>query len=442
MDKKIQFQIQTSQGKLIKYKQIISELEDNRKKICITTESSTPNKCFIIELQNKQIYLEDKQQQLKKHIYLNLNEISDANKKLSLLDTLKENKLKEENNILQDEIIRIKDNIIDINKIYQQKKELAYNDKLELLNNIEIIKNELILQNNIISEIQINSHCSRKKTLEELHINKQNKIFTNENINNINENDANFNNQIKTLENKINDIIEFKKLIIDSEYNLDYDNSKLNLYYTEFDLDIQLSINDKISILDNLISDNKNKIQFINKKFNKIKQINNIKLQNILDTYNQVNRVKVIGYKDQFKIEKDKRTQLENILADLYDKYNTFDSVVISNLDNEIKDIFNELENDKIRSNERLDIMKIRILEEYKNENDRLNKIITNSKSTLEVLYHDFNDIKTNIVNTKEIINKENIIGIELEKIDNDITKYQSIIKQIESDIEKLSSTL
>jgi len=442
MDKKIQFQIQTSQGKLIKYKQIISELEDNRKKICITTDSSTPNKCFIIELQNKQIYLEDKQQQLKKHIYLNINEISDANKKLSLLDTLKENKLKEENNILQDEIIRIQDNIIDINKIYQQKKELAYNDKLELLNNIEIIKNELILQNNIISEIQINSHCSRKKTLEELHTNKQNKIITNENINNIKENDANFNNQIKTLENKINDIIEFKKLIIDSEYNLDYDNSKLNLYYTEFDLDIQLSINDKISILDNLITDNKNKIQFINKKFNKIKETNNIKLQNILDTYNQVNRVKVIGYKDQFKIEKDKRTQLENILTDLYDKYNTFDSVVISNLDNEIKDIFNELENDKIRSNERLDIMKIRILEEHKNENDRLNNLITNSKSTLEVLYNDFNDIKTNIVNTKEIINKENIIGIELEKIDNDIIKYQNIIKQIESDIEKLSSTL
>ena len=234
--------------------------------------------------------------------------------------------------------------------------------------------------------------------------------------------------------------IEFKKLLIDSENNLDYNNSKLIIYYNEFNLDIQLSINDKISILDNLISDNQNKIQFINKKFNKIKQTNNIKLQNILDTYNQINRVKVIGYKDQFKIEKDKRTQLENILTDLYDKYNTFETVIISNINNELQNIINELENDKIRSNERLDIMKIRILEENESEHQRLNDIITNNNTTLESLYIDFNCIKNNIVNTKELINKENIVDIELEKIDVDISKYQNIIKQIESDIEKLSS--
>ena len=44
--------------------------------------------------------------------------------------------------------------------------------------------------------------------------------------------------------------------------------------------------------------------------------------------------------------------------------------------------------------------------------------------------------------NIKEMIIKEDIIGNELYKIDIEIVKYQDIIKQIESDIESMISTI
>jgi hypothetical protein len=448
MDKKKQFQLQTSQGKLIKYKETLQTLQDTRLKLDNTTNKSNLDRSIIIALQQKQINLETKQQLFKKDINLNVNKISNSNKDLLLLDKLKDDKNIEEDNIFNDEISRIEEYIIEIKDKHNKSIESAYLDKLELSNNIELIKNELDLQNKIISEIQIISHSSRKQTLEELHIKKQDKIITQQHITNFKEYDIDIRNQIQALEKQNNDIIEFKKLLIDKEYNIEYDNTKLsNLYvefnnYTDFSLDTQISINDKIASLDKIYNNNQNKIQYINKKFSKNKQSNAIKLKHILDTYNSINRVKVIGYKDKYKIEKEKRTQLENVLSDMSNKYETFETSVIITINNYLKNMINESENDKLRAVERLNIMKERIIVDYENEKKRINDIIIDSKLNLENISKDFNNCNIELDNIKEMIIKEDIIGNELYKIDIEIVKYQDIIKQIESDIESMISTI
>lgn len=448
MDKKKQFQLQTSQGKLIKYKETLQTLQDTRLKLDNTTNKSNLDRSIIIELQQKQINLEKKQQLFKKDINLNVNKISNANKDLLLLDKLKDNNNIEEDNIFNDEISRIEEYIIEIKDKHNKSIESAYLDKLELSNNIELIKNELDLQNKIISEIQITSHSSRKQTLEELHIKKQDKLITQQHITNFKEYDIDIGNQIQALEKQNNDIIDFKKLLIDKEYNIEYDDKKLSDFYVEFNrytnfsLDTQISINDKIASLDKIYNDNQNKIQYINKKFSKNKQNNTIKLKHILDTYNNINRVKVIGYKDQYKIEKEKRTQLENVLSDMSNKYEKFETSVIITINNDLKNMINVSENDKLRAVERLNIMKERIIVDYENEKNRINDIIIDSKLNLENISKDFNNCNIELDNIKEMIIKEDIIGNELYKIDIEIVKYQDIIKQIESDIESMISTI
>ena len=456
MDKKTLFQLQTSQSKLIKYKETLETLLDARTKLEENATQANPDRSKITELRKTQTSLEAKLQQLKKDINTNVNTITNTKKKLLNLDNVRDNKYLEEDNILIEEMNRLEEYIIEVSDTHEQSILSAYLDKDELSNNIELIKNEINIKNEIISGIQLKSHSSRKQILSDLHMKKQEKINNQQQINNIKETENEFTSQIQSLENINIRIQEFKKLLIDSEYNLDYDSSKLTEYYNEFSLDtdfnmgvsmdvsmsVSVSINDKIAILDKLKNDNQYKINYINKKFNKHKIAGNARVKTILDTYNKVDRVKVITAKDQYKIEKEKKTQLENILSEMSNIYNTFETCVIGNINNDLINTNNEIENDKIRANDRLNIMKQRILEEYENEKERLNNAITNIKSTLENIQIDFNNINQDIDNTKKMIEKEDIIGGELDKIDLEIIKYQNICKQIESDIENLSSRI
>ena len=446
MDKKTQFQIQTSQGKLIKYKETLQTLQESRDNLINKSTQCNQDKSIIIELKQKHTNLELKQQLFKKDINVNVNNISKANNDLLVLDKLKNNKLNEEDNILLEELIRIKEHKIEIYNKHKLLLETSNNDKIELFNNIDLIKNELQIQNNIIAQLQIESHSTRQTILNDLHDKKQNKIVLQQHIDNFEINNNSFTLQIQDLENQNTQLIEFKKLLIDSEYNLDSNTNNITLlsnYYTifnELNLNIILPINDKISQIDKLINNNQSRIDFINKKFNKSTQSNNIKLKMILDTYNKINRIKVIGSKEILKIEKEKKSNLEIILEDMTNNYNTFESNIINILYNNLENTNNELETDKIRSNERLIIMKKRIIEDYENEKNSLNNIIINSKINLENIQNDFNNVTIDIKNTKELLAKENSIEDELEKIDFEIINYKNIIKQTESDIEKLSS--
>ena len=449
MNKKVQYQINTIKDKIVIYNDTIQTLIEKRNSIIAndnnnindsnnTNNTNDTNK--IKELQNLKTSLELEQQILKKNISNISNEIKQYENYLESLNLMHLNNINNEDNIYKEELSRIEEqkaNIIEDNK---KNLELAYIDKQNLYNNIELIKNELNIQNNKISQIQIISHSNRKTILDDLHQKKKDKLINQQSINTYKDNETFVLNQITTLENSNNKIIDFKTNIINSNYNIETDDTKLLNYYNEYNIDINLSINEKITILDKIFNDNENKIKLINLKCEKQKNRNDMIIKDIIDNYNKTNRIKILGYKDQFKIEKEIRNNLENILNNMTNDYNTFDDIIIGNINNDFLNMNNELENDILRSYSRLNIMKNRIIDDFNNETENKKQLIENNKNKLLDLHNQFNNIIVELENVKTNTKNTNIIINEITNIDNEIEKYQSIILQMSNDIEKIKN--
>lgn len=440
MDKKTLFQIQSSQSKLVKYKESLNVLLESKKNVENKAKETNPDRSRIIELQAKQSNLEAQIKLFKKDISLNVNNNETANKNLQLLENILSDKLKTEDDILVDELNRIDEDIINAKSLYEESINTANIDMIELCQQIELLKTDIEIQNNIIKQIQLESHSSRKNLLKDLHNKKTEKIITEQHINSFKNNEENFNNQIQSLDDINNQLVQFKKMIIDDEYNIDYDKEKTLYYYNEFNIDIQLNINDKIAKIDNMINENKMKIQFLNNKLKKNIKSSEIKIKEILDKYNTIDRNKIIRYKTKIKIEKGNQSDLENMLEDLVNKYTNFDNIIIKTINDDFEYKNNELEIDKTRANNRLSIMKIRIMEDYEKDKLRYNDIINNCKSNIENIHNNFNNINLELKNVKQLIIKEDEFTNELDKINAEILKYQNIITQTENDIDKLSN--
>lgn len=464
MNKKLQFQIQTIQSKLIQYNNNIENLKQSKinlqnklissnenAKITETTESENNNN-NIIELKQKSIDIEIQHKILKQNISKLKTEIQNNTYKLNNLDDIYNTKLIDEETIYKEELFRIEEQHIIVKHNQSKLIETALNDKIQLNYDIEVLTNEMQLQNNIITQLQIISHSSRKNILQDLHDQKQQKQTNQQQINNIKENEFEYDNNLKSLEDKQLQLIEFKKIIIDNEYNIRYNvnyNDKqmqqLVTYYNEYkeyNINIDLSFNDKIVKIDNMININQTKINSMNKQNGKNKQINNIKIKDIIDKYNIKDRIKVIGYKDQFKIEKQKRDLLENILKDICLKYDTYDDIIIKNINNNIENEFDNLLNDKIRANDRFNITKMRISEDFDNNKLILNNLIIDNNLNLSKYSKELNYLTLELDNIKIMIEKLNIVDNDINKIDIEIDKYQLMIYQMQKDIDNIQNSI
>jgi len=454
MDKKLQFQIQQNQAKLLTYNATLQNLLDSRSKLDQSLLTINPNRSRIIELQQTRTNLEKTIQTLKNTISITSNQISKYTQDLKLLPITRDTNLENEDTILKDEHYRIDIKKIEYSYIHKENTENAYLDKQQIYSDIDLIKNDLKQQNNIITDIQLNSHSSRKETLTQLHQKKQDKLSVQQQIKTFKENELQFTNQITSLEATINKLTNFKTIMVDNEYGGGSSNSggsggnsnsdasdTLDQLYTEFAfaIDKSLSLNDKIAKIDKLISESESRLLFINKRYTRNKEASTVRIKDILDTYNTTNRIKVLGYKDQFKIEKEKKQNLELILDDLTKKYNTFDDIILGNINEELANSIKELEFDKIRSLERLDIMKSRIIKDYEEECIKYNKLIDTNKEKMKELRAEFDNTMLELEKVNKTIEQEDIVGNEINKLDKEISKYQDIIKAVENDIKKIS---
>jgi len=462
MNKKIQYQIQILQSKIIQYNENIAKLNDSKIQLETTNRdnslnsSKSNNLLKIIELQNQNSYILDKQKLLKNNILKLKNELKNNIQQLNNLDKINDSKFIEEEIIYKEELLRINLQIIEVNNNFNNSIKIANIEKIELYNNIELLKNELNIQNDIITEIQINSHSSRKNILKDLHQQKQNKIFTNQQIDNCKDNKNFYCSQITLLENKILNLIDFKILIINTEYNTEYntesnydkdkdkDKDKLLNYYDEFkEYDLNtLSNNDKIVKIDNIIKYNQDKIILIKNKSEKHMKLNNIKINDIIENYNKKDRIKVIGYKDQYKVEKQKRDNINIILNDMCSRYDTYEQNIIGDINNKLSIDINDIENDKIRAYDRLNITKLRITENHNNEKIRINSLIDNNKLDLDNFGKEFINLTLELDNVNLMIKNENSFINELTKINNEISKYQELIQQIQKDLDNISNSI
>ena len=448
IDKKKQFQIQTVQSKLDNYKQTLQTLLDSHKKLTTDLALSNPNYAANLNnlnnLINNKLVLENNLKDLKS----NITKIKNDTKKLTYfindLPAILDNKNKCEETTLQQELERIELQKIENKQNYEASISQAHLDKLKLIEDISIIQNAIQQQNDIISQIQLNSHSSRKDTLEQLHNKKKDKINISNQQELNNQQDAFFNTQINEMQNNINNLESFKIKIVNDIYNTSIDSTTIDTihlinYYNKFDIDKELPVNDKISIIDNKILSYKNRIDLLSKKLVRTKTSNDARLNNIIDTYNKTHRIKTITYKDTFKIEKDKKIQLQQVLDTLNNQYDNFENNIIANIKLDLTNANNESIFDINRANERLVVMKYRNNLDFEMNKNRITDEINILNIKIKEMTINNNNINEELQNIKKTIEMENAIGLDIAKLDEEINKYKSMITQNETNIMLLS---
>jgi len=389
-------------------------------------------------IDNTLLKLESEKLNCKKTISALTTTISNIKTKIKEYpDTIIEN-IKKENNILYDEIERIEIDRLETVCIHQEELKKGYIDKECLLNNITLHKEKISYHNDYIDNLQIELHKSRKNTIEQLKENKIKKNNLNNELKNYNETIINFKNKINELKQTNNDLEKFKKLLIDSEYNIETTNIELDNYYTKFNINKQLTINEKIDLIDNFMDGNINDINYMNKKMNKTETLNNT-IINETNKDKSINNFKIITYKDNYKIAKEKKQNLQLELDKLLEKYNNYESIVIYSITNKFNDKNKELDYDIVRAKDRFEIIKFRL----KNEEEK-NKVI--SEETINTIKIELSNNENRIIKVsneiKELIkNKEcyQKITLEMKQLSIEIQNYKNNIKHYETDLSSLN---
>jgi hypothetical protein len=358
-------------------------------------------------------------------------------------DTIKD-KIENEDNIYNDEIDRINKDKIDTECNNIEILNNANIDKDNLLKEIDLMKNSIKEHTIIISNMQIECHSSRKNVLDSLKDKKQLKLTVNNNINNLNISSNVFIQNINNLETDINHLLEFKKILVDDEYNINSNiNSntiaKLTEYYSQYNIDTNLSLNDKIDLIDNLIINNKQAILLQEKQKQKTETIHKIQITESLNIYNTTNNYKVLTYKDKFKIEKEKKNQIQTILDDKLNLYNNYKTLIIDKINDIYEKKLKELEKDTINALDRLNITKIRINLENENNKQNLKEKLANNYLELENLYRDISNSTNEIKLLSIEIEKANSINTELSTLENRMKKHKDIISESEKDLLSLN---
>ena len=438
MDKKTYFQKNLLKSKIneisIKLKEketLFNDLTHKKNSICNLHID-------LNNIDNTLLKLESEKLNCKKTISALTTTISNIKTKIKEYpDTIIEN-IKKENNILYDEIERIEIDRLETVCIHQEELKKGYIDKECLLNNITLHKEKISYHNDYIDNLQIELHKSRKNTIEQLKENKIKKNNLNNELKNYNETIINFKNKINELKQTNNDLEKFKKLLIDSEYNIKHTNIELDNYYTKFNINKQLTINEKIDLIDNFMDGNINDINYMNKKMNKTETLNNT-IINETNKDKSINNFKIITYKDNYKIAKEKKQNLQLELDKLLEKYNNYESIVIYSITNKFNDKNKELDYDIVRAKDRFEIIKFRL----KNEEEK-NKII--SEETINTIKIELSNNENRIIKVsneiKELIkNKEcyQKITLEMKQLSIEIQNYKNNIKHYETDLSSLN---
>ena len=435
MDKKNYFQKTLLNSKIkelndkLKYKQsIFDDLHNkNNNSVNLSIDLDTLN--------NNILNLETLKLTHKKSINdltLNISEIK--NKLKEYPDIIIEN-INKENNILNDENEKINNDRIEITNNHIEEIKKAYIDKEQLLKNINLHKEKINYHNDYINNIQIELHKSRKNIIEQLKVKKINKNNVNNELKNNNETINSFKNKINQLKQNNNELKIFKEIVINCEYNLEYNTIILDEYYNKFNINKELAINETIDLIDNFTNSNINDINYINKKINKTESINNNILNESKNKNTNTNNFKVITYKDTYKLAKEKKKELQFEIDKLLEKYNNYEILIINIINNKFKDEIKDLDLDMKRANDRFEIIKIRL----KNEEEK-NKIIVHEKINNinnEILYNESNIIKVSNEIKELIKNRDSYqsINLEMKKLNIEIQNYKNSIKNYETEL-------
>lgn len=446
MDKKKQFQKQLLTSKIKDNTIILSTLEKSYNDLISNSNVTISNQNSInIDtlniLQDKKTSLENTKKNIKQNINNLITNISKLEYNLKQLPLDTKDILTKEITIFNDEHQRIESDRLETLNSNIENINRANLDKEQLLKDIELLKVNINLQSNVITNIQKECHSSRKNILESLKEKKQLKIKLNNTIENATLTVNTFLQQITNLNNENDNLMEFKKLLVNYEYNTKTDTdsifkfTELETYYKLYNIDNNILLNDKLNKIDDIITNNKNQILLFNKKLSKTETLNTYTIKDNLDNYNNSTTNKVLTYKDTFKIEKEKQSQLEMILDTKLNLYNNYETLIIDKINNDFKTKIECLNLDKINADKRLHIIKLRMNKDYENNKKELRKQIEDNKQETQKQYEYIHNINDNIKIATTTIENTSVLNDELYILENKIKKHKEIISITEKDL-------
>jgi hypothetical protein len=454
MDKKTVFQIENLKSKLITFNKSLQILLEKRQSLLpnesidinVTNQTIQSNQSNQInninELKKQKQYLDIQLQNLKKTITTLSEKLNKCNIALKDLPIYLDNGIKKEQQVLVDEIERINLKRLDNINIHQNRLFEASIAKDNLEQEIADIKIAIEQQTAIITELQISAHVSRKNILDQLHQKKEDKKEITKQKEILQDTTINYQQIIDDYNTTITILKDFKIRIVNVIYNSSnlIEKEYLESLYTKFNIPKKITINEKLKLIDNKIADVERQIQRTTKKISK--SIINIetRIQTIVDNYNKSFRTigRPSNYKDQFKLEKEKRNEYIEILNNLTSRYNNWENDIISEIDIENNRAMSELEYDTERAHQRQSIMNKRLEDEYqkqiletKNNIATITENIIATRKELDMTIQKIKELEDEIV-------KQSANTIEIEKIDSDIEKYNAMIQQTENNIKQL----
>ena len=493
MERKKQFQIQSLNSKLTTYETTLKELLLKRECILasalLTDTQTQTNTNFTIKINyllSSKLDIATQITNTKKQITSCKYDINNITNKIKLLPCNLSQNIENETSIYNDEITNINNIITDTNNQYQANLYNANLEKQSLFVNINAIQQQIQQQTDTITELQTNAHNSRKTVLQELHQKKIQKKQIQQQIENISNQSTIYNQHLERL-SEINTILAQLKLeIINSYYtntnhnddlhNDDLHNDDLHnddLYnddlHNELIMNLINKLNDNtlsdisdvsdvaildnpistlqieklkqpeyinyiIAEIDNTIANNSARINIIGLKAEKAKVKNDTHIENIKKHSTNTARNKVISYKDQYKMEKGQRTALQNKLEEMQYLYDNYDVIVINKIVDEYNNALLELNNHKIRTVERLNIMKERLTLEYKENNNNLEEEILSIQDKLTTHNKTLEYLKTQINSVVDNLTELDKSNLELHNLDNNINQLETTITKIKND--------
>lgn len=447
-DKRKQFQITVLTNKLNQYNTSLKELLDNKEQLCNdisqvdTLKYNYKRHILITEKSKLEVILEGYR---KEYTELRTNQAITLNYFKLLPATLASN-LAAEQLVFEEECDTIDARIEEAKQLLSTEMQQQELDKLALQDAINDYTNQIAVANDTITQIQVGAHSFRKNTLAQLHSNKQQKKETLLQIDSLQTQSNTFDSHIAQLTTENIKLLELKTAFINSHYN-QQDNknilAELGKYITVNENEMnEISadehINKLVAKIDAKIQSNTIQIESIKNKASRNNIRNSHLIQNLLASLQPRNREKVISYKDDYKMAKQDKTILEDTLAILQNKFNHWETDVIGTIETRYKDTIEQLQNDRIRAQERLDIMISRFNNSHQLECQQLEASIQSYANKIMDINTKIMEVNQEISKLAKQLDELDITQTKLEKLDARIKDIQTAISKIETDLATL----
>ena len=442
--KKKLFHLSNLANKKNKLQQQLINYKNNKNTYLSNFSSQQPyDNTIIINLQKQKNDLESIIKSYKESINQLSKNKSDLYIILKKLPNELQDKIKAEEIIYDEEIDRIKQTYIDLDTQLLQQSYTIYDLKENLSCHINNKIKELNIESTILNNIQLNAHSNRLDILQSL---KQKKIDKHQHLDTIKQ----FHTNLDTINCKIdnfkkdkNELQLFKSTWIDAYYNNNQNLITIPSSINNVTIFNSLELNKQIEIIDNIIN-------VLNKQ---ILQHHNLSQKILLQLtdYNQSRQTKILendliindkqySFKDSYKLQKEKKQCLEEELKHLRCKHSNFEKESIEPIIVEYMNNVKQLEKDVDNANKRLDIMKIRLQDNYNNTNIEVKTQINNIDKELK----EIKTIMDNIINEVGVINSDikiynDTYGI-INDLDKKIIKVELEIKQIDEECKMIEN--